>query len=62
MPSKRIEPEVGSISRSSVRQSVDLPQPGLADQAQRLALVDEEADVVDRPHLADLAVDQDPAS
>ena len=33
----------------------------LADQAQRLAPADGEADVIDRSHLVDLAVDQQPA-
>ena len=37
---------------------VDLPQPDLADEAQRLALADLEAHVVDRLDLADLAPEQ----
>src|SRR3954447_267363 len=38
-----------------------LAAAGLADQAERLAALDPEADPVDRPHLVDFAVDQDSA-
>jgi len=37
-----------------------LAAAALADQAERLALVDVEADVVDRAHAADLALDEEP--
>ena len=41
-------PASGSMRRRSSRPTVVLPEPGLADQAVRLALVDVEVDVVDR--------------
>ena len=50
MPSNSISPAVGLIKRSSVRASVDLPQPEFADDAERLAAVHLEAHAVDRAH------------
>ena len=58
-PSNVIEPSVRSYSRAMHRASVDLPQPGLADQAERLPGAQLEADVVDRVHPRHLAL-QDP--
>ena len=46
-PSKHGLPAVGSSSRMSSRPSVDLPQPGLADDAERLPGVQVEVDAVD---------------
>ena len=48
----RSSPAVGSSSRRMVLPAVDLPQPRLADEAERLALGDREADAVDGVHLA----------
>ena len=58
VPSTLIVPAVGSISRRTARPTVDLPQPHLADQRQRLAGADREADAVDRVDLADGAAQQ----
>ena len=44
-----------------MRPSVDLPQPGLADEADRLAALDRERDAVDRLDVADVAVEHDAA-
>jgi hypothetical protein len=46
-------PEDGSTSRSTLRATVDLPQPDFADQPERLALGDREADAIDGMHGAD---------
>ena len=51
-PSKRISPAVGSSSRSTSRPERRLSAARLADQAQRLAALDVERDVVDRAHHA----------
>ena len=40
VPSKTILPPVGSYRRRSARPTVDLPQPGLADEPERLAALD----------------------
>ena len=41
---------------------MDLPQPDLADDAERFALADGEGDVVDRLHGGDLTVQQSAAN
>ena len=61
VPSKTILPPVGSYRRSRARPTVDLPQPGLADEPERLAAFDQERDAVDRLHVADVAVHHDSA-
>ena len=61
VPSKTIVPPVGSYRRRSARPTVDLPQPGLADEAERLAALDSERDAVDRLHVADVPVHDDSA-
>ena len=43
------------------RAIVDLPQPGLADDAERLALLDGEADAVDGLDRGDLLLEDEPA-
>ena len=58
-PSNSIFPSVSSCRRTMQRPSVDLPQPGLADQPERLARADVERDVVDGVHAGDLALDDD---
>ena len=55
LPSNQTWPELGSISRRMQRPVVDLPQPELAHQAERLALADVEAHAVDGMHPIDLA-------
>ena len=50
VPSKTTRPRSGRSSRAMQRASVDLPQPGLPDQAERLAPADLEAHAVDRVH------------
>ena len=62
LPSNTSEPLVMSYSRAMHRARVDLPQPGLANQAEGLACPQLEADVVDRVHAGDLALDQDAAA
>ncbi len=52
-PLSLISPAVGSISLRIAFPAVDLPQPALADEAQRLAGADLERNVVDRVDLAD---------
>ena len=47
-PSKRIRPAVGSISRSTSRPSVDLPQPDSPTSASVSPAVERKADAVDR--------------
>ena len=49
-PSNRTTPASGSINRKRSRASVDLPQPGLADDADGLARRHLERDAVHRPH------------
>ena len=54
-PSKRTSPETISAGGFGIRPMIesavtDLPQPGLADDPERLALLDREADAVDRAH------------
>ena len=51
-------PAVGSISRSMVRPTVDLPQPDSPTSAERLAVRDREAHAVDREHGAAGALQQ----
>ena len=53
MPSNRIEPATILPGGSGTSRAIDravtlLPQPGFADEAERLAVADVEADVVDR--------------
>ena len=43
-------PEVGSISRATQRATVDLPEPELADDADRLAAPHADVDVFGRAH------------
>ena len=50
-PSKRISPEIDFSSCWIVRPMVDLPRAGFADQRQRLAGIDVEADLL-RPRAA----------
>ena len=52
-PSKRTEPAVGSIRRSTSRPVVDLPQPDSPTSASVSPRRDLEADVLDRAHQAD---------
>ncbi len=52
-PSKMIRPAVGSISLMIVRPSVVLPHPGLAHDAQRLAVANAQVDARNRLHLPD---------
>ena len=59
-PSTRIVPLLGSSSFSSVRPTVDLPHPLLADEPQRLARPDVERHAVDGTHLARDAREQAP--
>ena len=54
----RPRPSVGSISRRMQRPVVDLPQPGFADQAERLAGAMSKRHAVDRMDAADLARQQ----
>ena len=56
-PSKRISPAVGSSSRSSVRPSVDLPQPDSPTSRHSLARIDVEIDPVDGLKLGDRALE-----
>ena len=58
LPSKRTVPAVGAMRSISRRAVVDLPQPDFADDAQRLAGVEREADAVDGPHGAAGAAEQ----
>ena len=60
MPSNFTEPEVGFEKLQDAVASRRLARAGLADEAERLAGLDLEADTVDRLHLADLALDQKP--
>ena len=46
----RMAPEVGSIRRATQRATVDLPEPELADDADRLAAPDHDVDALGRPH------------
>ena len=59
-PSKRTEPEVGCYELQHRAAEGRLAAAGLADEAERLAGGDREADAVDRPHPPDLAIDQHP--
>ena len=54
-PSTRIAPAVGSSSRTSMRATVDLPQPDSPDEAEGLAVPEGEAHAVDRVHDAAVA-------
>ena len=56
-PSIRIRPEVGVSNPASMRRSVVLPQPDGPKQREELALVDVEADIVDRVDVAILLDD-----
>ena len=56
-PRNLIVPEVASISRTSDPDQGRLAAARLADDPERLALVELKRDVVDRVHLPDLAVD-----
>ena len=47
-------PEVLSISRITIVEVVDLPQPGLTDEADALAAADREADAVDGAEIIQL--------
>ena len=62
LPSNTSDPLVMSYSRAMQRARVDLPQPGLADQAECLAGPQLEADVVHCVHAGDLALHQDAAA
>ena len=53
-----MRPAVGSISFSTVLPMVDLPQPDSPTSPSVSPLGDGEADAVDRPHLADAALQQ----
>ncbi len=57
LPSNRIRPSVGSISLTSRRPVVVLPQPDFADEAEGLARRDRHVDAVDRPDRALAAVE-----
>ena len=57
-PSNTMRPAVGSSMRRMARPVVDLPQPDFADQPQRVAARQREADAVDSLDGADLALDQ----
>ena len=52
-------PAVGAYRRSKRAADRRLAAPGLADEAERLAAADREGDVVDRPHVADVPIEQD---
>ena len=52
LPSKRMPPSLRS-SRSRARPSVVLPEPDFADQPDRVAFAQRDADAVDRLHVAD---------
>ena len=54
----RMAPEVGSIRRATQRATVDLPEPELADDADRLAAPHRDVDVLGRPHDAAAAEQQ----
>ena len=56
-PSKRIDPEVGSISFSAARQSVDLPQPDSPTSPSVSPRRTEKVTSSSALHLADLAVE-----
>ena len=58
---KRISPPIGAMARRMQRDGRGLAAAALADQAQRLALVDGEAHVVDRAHVADDALRGSPS-
>ena len=58
-PVEPIVPSVASNRRITTRASVDLPQPGLPHQAERLAGIDLQVDAVDRVHVADVVLEQD---
>ena len=51
-----IVPEVGSSSRFTQRSSVDLPEPGRADHAHDLAVVDVEVDALEHLVVAEVLV------
>ena len=55
-PSKLIDPAVGFSSPTIIRPIVVLPQPGLADQPERVAAPDVEAHVGDRADRPDPAL------
>ncbi len=61
-PSKRTRPAVGSIRRSTSRAVVDLPQPELAHQRQRLAAIERERNAVHGAHDTESAGEDQPAT
>ena len=58
LPAITIDRRSARMRRITVRATVDLPQPELADQPQRLARADREADPVDGVDLTDGAAQQ----